>query len=206
MAHILHIDSSPRGDRSRSRQLASEFVMQWQVLHPEDSITHRDLRKSPVPHITEEWIAADYTPPKAQTPAMTQILQFSDELVDELLAADRCIFSVPMYNFSVPSGFKAYIDHVVRVGRTFSFTDGEFKGLIEGKKILFITARGDDYGTGSTHEGWDAQEPALRFAFQFMGITDIQFIHANGLDLGDEARQRGMSDARAKIQNLVASW
>ena len=111
-----------------------------------------------------------------------------------------------MYNFSIPSGFKAYIDYIVRVGRTFAIIDGQFKGLVEGKKILFITARGDEYGTGSRHEGWDVQEPALRFAFQFIGVTDIQFIHANGLDLGNEARQRGLSDARTKIQELVVNW
>jgi FMN-dependent NADH-azoreductase len=80
------------------------------------------------------------------------------------------------------------------------------KGLVEGKKIVFITARGDEYGVGSRHEGWDAQEPSLRFAFQFIGVTDIHFIHANGLDLGDEARQRGLSKARTKIQHLVVDW
>jgi len=206
MANLLHIDSSPRGERSKSRQLAKEFIMEWQVLHPEDAIIYRDLRESPIPHVTEEWIAADYTPQEAQTPEMTQILQLSDELVDEFLAADRCVFSVPMYNFSIPSGFKAYIDHTVRVGRTFTFIDRQFKGLVEGKKILFITARGDEYGVGSRHEGWDAQEPSLRFAFQFIGVTDIHFIHANGLDLGDEARQRGLSKARKKIQQLVVDW
>jgi FMN-dependent NADH-azoreductase len=124
MANLLHIDSSPRGERSKSRQLAKEFIMEWQVLHPEDAIIYRDLRESPIPHVTEEWIAADYTPQEAQTPEMAQVLQLSDELVDEFLAADRCVFSVPMYNFSIPSGFKAYIDHTVRVGRTFTFIDG----------------------------------------------------------------------------------
>jgi len=206
MATILQIDSSPRGDRSKSRQLAREFITKWQVLHPENAISYRDLRESPIPHVTEEWIAADYTLQEARTPEMAHILQFSDELVDEFLAADRCVFSVPMYNFSIPSSFKAYIDYIVRVGRTFAVIDGQFKGLVEGKKILFITARGDEYGTGSRHEGWDAQEPALRFAYQFIGVTDIQFIHANGLDLGNEARRRGLSDARAKIQELVVNW
>ena len=206
MTNILHIDSSPRGDRSKSRLLAREFMTKWQVLHPEEAIIYRDLRESPIPHVTEAWIAADYTPQSAKTLEMTHILQFSDELVDEFLAADRCIFSVPMYNFSIPSAFKAYIDYIVRVGRTFSVIDGEFKGLVEGKKILFITARGGEYGAGSPYEGWDAQEPALRFAFQFIGVTDIQFIHANELDLGDEARQRGLNEARMQIQNLVVNW
>lgn len=134
MATILHLDSSPRGERSKSRQLAREFITKWQVLHPEDVIIYRDLRKTSIPHVTEEWVAADYTPKDAKTPEMIDVLRFSDELVDEFLAVDSCIFSVPMYNFSIPSGFKAYIDHIVRVGRTFAVIDGEFKGLVEEKR------------------------------------------------------------------------
>jgi FMN-dependent NADH-azoreductase len=207
MATILHIDSSPRGDRSKSRKLAKEFVVAWQALHPDDVIIYRDLRQTPVPHITEEWIAAAFTPPEALTSEMVEILKFSDELVDEFLAADRCVFSVPMHNFSIPSNFKAYIDRVVHVGRTLTFEDGQFiKGLAADKKVLFITARGVTYGTGSLYEGWDCQEPALRYAFQYIGVTDIQFIHANGLDLGDEARQQGLSEAESKIQDLVNHW
>lgn len=206
MVNILHLDSSPRGDRSKSRQLAREFITKWKTLHPKHSLTYRDLRKSPIPHVTEEWIAADYTPSEARTLEMIDVLKFSDELVDEFLAADSYVFSVPMYNFSIPSAFKAYIDYIVRVGRTFAVIDGGFKGLVEGKKIVFITARGDEYGAGSLHEGWDAQEPALRFPFQFIGITDIKFIHANGLDLGDEARQRGLNEARIEIEDLVVNW
>ena len=206
MATTLHIDSSPRGERSKSRQLTREFITNWQALHPEDTIIYRDLRKTPIPHVTEEWVAADYTPKDTKTPEMIDVLRLSDELVDEFLAADKCVFSVPMYNSSTPSSFKAYIDHIVRVGRTFAVINGEFKGLVEGKKILFITARGGEYGAGSPFEGWDAQEPALRFAFQFIGVTDIQFIHANGLDLGEEFRQRGLNEARTKIQDLVINW
>lgn len=206
MATVLHIDSSPRDDRSNSRSLAKEFIVAWQALHPDDAIAYRDLRHTPVPHITEEWIAADFTPPEALTPEMTEILQFSDQLVDEFVAADRCIFSVPMHNFSIPSHFKAYIDQIVRVGRTFTFEDGQFKGLATDKKVLFITTRGVTYERGSPYEGWDCQEPALRYAFQFIGVTDIQFIHANGLDLGDEARQRGLNEAKSQIQYLVDHW
>lgn len=206
MSTVLHLDSSPRGDRSKSRQLAKEFVTQWQTSHTNVEVAYRDLRHSAIPHITEEWITADYTPLEAQTPEMVETLQLSDELVDEFLAAERCVFSVPMYNFSVPSSFKAYIDHIVRVGRTFAILDGQFKGLVEGKKVLFITSRGDNYDVGSPHEGWDAQEPALRFAFQFIGVTNIRFIHASGLDLGEEARRVGMADARSQIQQLASVW
>ncbi len=206
MANTLHIDSSPRGDRSKSRKLAKEFIAAWQDQHPDNVITYRDLRQTPVPHVTEAWIVACFTPPEALTPEMAEVLKFSDELVDELLAADRCVFSVPMYNFSIPSNFKAYIDQVVRVGRTFTEEDGQVKGLANGKKVLFITSRGVEFGAGSPYEGWDCQEPALRYAFQFMGVTDIQFIHANGLDMGDEARKRALDKAQSKILELVDSW
>ncbi|WP_250126399.1 FMN-dependent NADH-azoreductase [Chroococcidiopsis sp. CCMEE 29] len=206
MASILHIDSSPRGDRSKSRKLAKKFIDAWQDLHPDDVITYRDLRQTPVPHVTEDWIAASFTAPEALTSEMAELLKFSDELVDEFLAADRCVFSVPMYNFSIPSNFKAYIDQVVRVGRTFMEENGQVKGLANGKKVLFITSRGVEFEAGSPYEGWDSQEPALRYAFQYMGVTDIQFIHANGLDMGDEARKRGLDEAQSKIQELVNGW
>ena len=206
MANILHLDSSPRSDRSRSRQLSREFIKRWQDTHPEDVITYRDLRTSIIPHVTEKWIAADYTPLSEQTSEMSQTLQLSNELVDEFLASDRCVFGIPMYNFSVPSAFKAYIDQIVRVGRTFAIKDGHFEGLVKDKKIVFITARGDRYSTGSTHEGWDAQEPSLRYAFQFIGVTDIQFIHAEGLDLGSQSREQGISAAQEEIQQLVGNW
>ncbi|GAP99934.1 FMN-dependent NADH-azoreductase [Leptolyngbya sp. NIES-2104] len=188
MASILHVDPSPRGDRSKSRQLAKKFIDAWQDLHRDDVITYRDLRQTPVPHVTEDWIAASFTAPEALTPEMTELLKFSDELVNEFLAADRCVFSVPMYNFSIPSNFKAYIDQVVRVGRTFTEEDGQVKGLANGKKVLFITSRGVEFEAGSPYEGWDSQEPALRYAFQYIGVSDIQFIHANGLDMGGGAK------------------
>jgi FMN-dependent NADH-azoreductase len=206
MASILHIDSSPRGDRSKSRKLAKKFIDAWQDLHPDDVITYRDLRQTPVPHVTENWIAASFTAPEALTSEMAELLKFSNELVDEFLAADRCVFSVPMYNFSILSNFKAYIDQVVRVGRTFTEEAGQVKGLAKGKKVLFITSRGVEFGAGSPYEGWDGQEPALRYAFQYMGVTDIQFIHANGQDMGDEARKRGLDEAQSKIQELVNGW
>mgnify|MGYP002777081064 CR=1 FL=1 len=105
MASILHIDSSPRGDRSKSRKLAKKFIDAWKDLHPDDGITYRDLRQTPVPHVTEDWIAAAFTAPEALTSEMAELLKFSDALVDEFLAAERCVFSVPMYNFS---GLKCY--------------------------------------------------------------------------------------------------
>lgn len=206
MASILHIDSSPRGDRSHSRKLAGEFVSAWKESHPEDTVVYRDLRQHSIPHVTELWIAADFTPPEAHTPEMADEIELSDELVDEFLAADRCVFSVPMYNFNVPSNFKAYIDQIVRVNRTFKVEGSQFKGLVEGKKVLFVTARGAEYDADSPFAGWDFQQPFLQAIFRFMGVTDVRFIHANGLDLGDEGRDRSLQQARDRIRETIAAW
>lgn len=206
MTSILHLDASPRGERSRSRQLAHAFMNAWTAKYPKAETIYRDLRQTPIPHITEEWIEADFTPAAALTPEMKERLSFSDELVDEFLNADRCVFSVPMYNFSVPSNFKAYIDQIVRVERTFTFENGQGKGLVNNKKVMFITSRGIEYSAGSPYEGCDSQEPALRHIFQFMGVSDIQFVHASGLDMGTEAEQRSMGEAHAKLQELAMHW
>ena len=206
MTRILQIDSSARVKRSKSRILSHEFINAWKASHSEDTIVYRDIGQNPIPHITEAWIAADFSPPEAQTPEMITALQISNELVDEFLSCDRCVFSLPMYNFGVPSVFKAYIDQIVRVNRTFSVDESGFKGLVQDKKILFITARGVGYASNSPYAGWDCQEPQLRAAFNFIGVEDLQFIHAENLDLGDEMRERSLTEAREKIQQIIANW
>jgi FMN-dependent NADH-azoreductase len=204
---ILHIDSSPRGvgdslavkHRSVSRMLTKEFILRWQQTHPGDEVVYRDLASSPVPLVDEAWIAAAFSDSAESSPA----LQVSNELIDEIIACDRFVFGIPMYNFTVPASFKAYIDQIVRIGRTFS---ADYEGLISGKKMLVITARGDSYAPGTpTHEE-DFQEPYLRRIFGFIGIEDIVFIHAEKLTLGDEERQQALTDARAEIEKLVVSW
>jgi FMN-dependent NADH-azoreductase len=206
MATLLHIDSSPRGEKSSSRLLASTFIAAWKEIHPDEVVIYRDLRNTSIPHITEEWIAADFTPRDALTAEARQVLELSDILVDEFLAADRCLYSVPMYNFGIPSNFKAYIDNLVRFGRTFTSEHGCYHGLAQEKKVLFITARGVEYGSGSPYRGWDAQEPGLRYAFQFMGVSDISFFHACGLDLGEESRRSSLEKAKAELMSVVSSW
>lgn len=105
MAHLLHIDSSPRGERSHSRRMTGEFVEQWQQVHPNDTVTYRDIGRNPIPHVDESWIAAAFSSPEQHTPELREAIRLSDELVDEFLAADVYVMGVPMYNFSVPSGF-----------------------------------------------------------------------------------------------------
>lgn len=207
MTHILHVDSSPRGERSHSRKLSYEFITAWKTAHPEDTVTYRDLGHNPVPHVDEPWIAASYTPSEARTPELNEVIKTSDALVDEFLAADYYVFGIPMYNFSVPSTFKAYIDQIVRPSRTFAIDEQGFKGLVEGKKMLVVTARGGSYQPGSPAAPYDFQEPFLRAIFGFVGITDITFINADNLDMGgDEGREQSYAQARAAIEKAVASW
>ncbi len=117
MTHILHIDSSPRGERSISRTLTREFISAWKQIHPSDTVTYRDIGRYPVPPIDESWIAASFSPPDQITPELATALNISNELIDELLAAELYVFGIPMYNYSIPANFKAYIDQIVRVRR-----------------------------------------------------------------------------------------
>ncbi|WP_392531882.1 FMN-dependent NADH-azoreductase [Nostoc sp. C117] len=205
MVNILHIDSSPRGERSHSRELSKEFVSAWRAAHPEDAIAYRDLGHHPVPHVDEAWIAASFSPPETHTPELTEALKISNQLVNEFLAADRYVFGVPMYNFNIPSTFKAYIDQIVRPNRTFAMDAQGLRGLVQGKKAVIITARGSDFSATSPYAPYDFQEPYLRTIFGFIGLTDIQFINANSLNEGD-ARSKSLAQARVEIQNLIDQW
>ncbi|MDJ0626195.1 MAG: FMN-dependent NADH-azoreductase [Candidatus Caenarcaniphilales bacterium] len=203
MANILHIDSSPRASRSHSRKLTGEFIESWTAAHPGDKVIYKDLGHNPVPHVTEEWVAAAFTSPEERTAELNDAIKLSDELVDEFLQADAFVFSVPMYNFNVPSTFKAYIDQIVRVNRTFNM---KFEGLVKGKKMLIVTSRGANFEEGTPLAPYDFQEPYLRTIFGFIGIEDITFVHAQSINLGEEARDKSIEQARQNLQKLVTTW
>lgn len=206
MAHILHIDSSPRGDRSISRSFSKEFITGWKAAHSSDSITYRDLGHHPVPHVDEAWIVAAYSPPDQHSPELTEAIRLSNELIDEFLAADRYVFGIPMYNLNVPSTFKAYIDQIVRVGRTFAVGANGYEGLVHGKKLLIITAQGGSFRPGSPTAAYNFHEPYLRGIFGFVGVTDVTFIYADGLNLGDEARANSLTEAEAAVKAAIVNW
>ena len=132
MTHILHLDASARGEASHSRLISGEFVQAWLQAHPGDTVTYRDLGHQPIPHVTEAFIYAMYTPAEARTPEQKAALALSDELIGELQAADLYVFGIPMYNFSVPSVFKAYIDQVVRAGR--DVQPANYEGLLKTRR------------------------------------------------------------------------
>ncbi|HIK03906.1 MAG TPA: FMN-dependent NADH-azoreductase [Trichormus sp. M33_DOE_039] len=207
MANILHIDTSPRGERSISRALSYEFITSWKDTHPGDIVTYRDLGRNPVPHVDESWIAAAFTPPNARTPELNQAIQLSDSLIDEFLAADRYVFGVPMYNLNIPSTLKAYIDQIIRVGRTFAMDENGYKGLVDSsKKVLIITSRGGDFSPGTPFAPYDYQEPYLRAVLGFIGLIDVTFINAENLNTGDDARHKSLAGAKDAIAQAVANW
>lgn len=202
MISILQVDSSPRSDRSISRKLTKQFVQTWQSYDPEGVVTYRDVGRFSIPPIDEDWIAAAFTPPEQLSSNVKTALTISDQLIDELLAADFLVFGIPMYNYSVPANFKAYIDQIVRVRRTFTVDSDGYKGLVNGKKAVVITTRGGSYAGGPL----DFQEPYLRAVFEFIGITDIAFIHAEKLAMGAEERQSAITSAYVAIEQVIASW
>ncbi len=201
MANILHIDSSPRGERSHSRKLTADFIAEWLGKHAEDQVTYRDLGTHPVPLVSESWIAAVYTPEEQRTPEMKSILRISDELIAELLKADVIAFGVPMYNFGLPAGFKAYIDQIVRVGLTF---DGKtVQGLVKGKKVYVLMSAGFQYSPGGPMASFNQVEPYLKTVLGFIGITDIHFV-AVATNAGDDVLEKTRVQAKEEIKKLAA--
>jgi FMN-dependent NADH-azoreductase len=205
MATILHIDASPRGERSFSRNLTKEFVSAWQQAHPNDKVDYFDLGHTVVPTVDEAWIAAAFSHGD-RTPEMQQALQLSDELIDRFMAADYYVLGVPMYNFNVPANFKAYLDQILRVNRTFTASATGYEGLVTGRKMAIVTARGGTFPTNTPMAAFDHQEPFLRTAFGLMGITDLTFIHADNLGAGAEARSNSLAAASVAVQNTIATW
>jgi FMN-dependent NADH-azoreductase len=180
MSTLLKIDVSPRGNHSISRQLGNRFATEWQSNHPGGDIVTRDLATTKIPFVDLPWIAGAFTAPDQHTAEHKAALKLSDEFIDELLAADEVVISTPMYNFGTPAALKAWIDHVVRVNKTFSFGPEGLKGLAAGKKVTIIIASGSEYTAGSPLESYNLEGPYFRVIFGFIGITDITIVHAGG--------------------------
>lgn len=199
MSRVLIIESSARQNDSISRQLTRDFIAQWQSAHPTDTITVRDLAANPVPHLDETLLGGWMKPQEQRSAEELKALQRSNELTDELLAADVLVMAAPMYNFTIPSTLKAWLDHVLRAGITFKYTETGPQGLLTGKRAYVLTARGGIYA-GS---GMDHQEPYLRQALAFIGIHDVQFIHAEGLNMGAEFSEQGLAKAREQLAQVA---
>ncbi len=201
MAKVLHVDSSASLKQSTSRQLTQQFLEQWRRQHPQDQIVKRDIVNPGLPHLDEATIGAFFTPPENRSPEQEKTIQLSETLVDELLDADVVVLSAPMYNFSIPSTLKAYIDHVVRAGKTFAYGANGPQGLAQDKKVYVILTSGGDYKGLPI----DFQEPYLKHILGFIGITDVTFIQAAGLAMGEEAKAKGLQNASGQIEKALDS-
>jgi FMN-dependent NADH-azoreductase len=204
MANVLYINSSVRTSGSLSRQLSSEFVSKWKAAHPADSIVERDLATNPVPHLTEEMMGAFFTPAEQRSAEQAQTVKLSDALVDEVEAADIIVIGAPMYNFSVPSTLKAYIDHIARAGRTFKYGANGPEGQLKNKKVYVFTASGGVYSEGPA-SGFDFLATYLRAVLGFLGITDISFVRAEGVAMGEQALADTLAKSRKSIEDFVAA-
>ncbi len=202
MAHLLHLDASPRGERSHSRKLSKQIVDAWLATHLGATVTYRDLGHNPVPLVDEPMIAAAFTPPDARSDAARATLKISDELIDELFAADVYVFGIPMYNFGVPAGFKAYIDQIVRAGRTFTVPD--YQGLLKGKRMFVAMSAGQDYAVGTPFANYDYVVPYLKAVFGFLGVTNFSMVNV-ATNQGEELLAQTQTRASDLIAKLLGS-
>lgn len=200
---LLHVDSSILGPGSVSRQLSAAVVAAEQALHPGITVIRRDLAAEPVGHLSGSHLAAAQgaVPEDA---ALRDDLALGQAALEEFLAADIVVVGAPMYNFGVPSQLKAWIDRLAVAGRTFRYGENGPEGLAGGKTVIIASSRGGFYGAETPAAFLDHQETYLRGVFGFFGITDIRFIRAEGVALGDEQRQRAIAEATAEIRALAA--
>lgn len=205
---LLHVDASPKLEWSNSRALSRHFVELLRAGRDDIEVDHLDLCEHTPAHVSREFAIATYTPAAERTPEMRAVLAESDALCHRLLGADLLVFAMPMYNWSMPSSFKAYVDNIVRAGLTYVATaDGRYVGQLARHKVLFVTSRGADLGPGSSFAHMDALTPALRAAFGFIGVAEPRFVDAQPMQFADpEARAAGLARAKAELAEVAAEW
>ncbi len=173
---LLKVDSSARAS-SVTRRLTAKFAEEWRKKHLDGEVIQRDLSATALPQITDDWGATQLEESKI-TPAQRSYLSASDKLVEEIQAADTVVIGAPMYNFSIPSTLKAWIDQIVRLGKTVGYGPDGPQGLLAQKKVVVITSRGGGYEKGTAREAFDFQEPYLLRVLAYIGLTDVTFVHA----------------------------
>lgn len=201
MSKLLFVTSSLFGEQSKSRLVAEELLSAW-TAGEKVEVVRRDLAAEPLPHVDAELLTALGKSPGDRSPQEAAAVARADAVIEDVEAADTIILAVPMYNFSVPSTFKAWIDHLARAGRTFRYTASGPEGLLKGKKVLVASARGGVYSHGAASAS-DFQEPYIRAVLGFVGIEDVTFIHAEGLAISPESAEAGLAQARSRIAELA---
>jgi FMN-dependent NADH-azoreductase len=198
MTTILQINSAARSQGAQSTLLASELVAKLKSKFSGADVKVRDLLNEGTTHLNDDTLGAFFTPADKRSAAQEQVVERSDALIKELQAADILVLGVPMYNFGISSQLKAYFDWIARAGVTFRYTpEGVPEGLVKGKKVYVVAARGGKYfGTPN-----DTQTPYLKTFLGFLGMTDVEFIYAEGLAMGEAAA----NDARASARQAIAA-
>ncbi|MGC8517377.1 MAG: FMN-dependent NADH-azoreductase [Steroidobacteraceae bacterium] len=200
---LLHIDTSILGQNSVSRQLTAAIVVRLQAVHPQLEIRYLDLGAEPLAHLSGAHLAAAQgaTPESA---ALAQDLQRGREALESFLAADIIVVGAPMYNFTVSSQLKAWIDRICVAGKTFRYGESGPQGLAGGKKVIIASSRGGFYGPQSPAAALEHQESYLRGVFAFLGITELTFVRAEGVNIGPDQRQAAITAATAEAAELAA--
>ena len=204
---IMHVDASAKRERSNSRALSQHFLERLREEGLDIEVDYLDVTVDTPPHVNEAFAIATYTPSHERTPAMKATLAASDALCKRLLDADALVFAMPMYNWSMPSVFKAFIDSITRTGLTYVHTaDGHIEGQLARQKVLFITSRGADLRAGP-YSSMDALTPALKAAFGFLGVANPTFVDAQPLQFSDQAsRIAALERARTELSAVAANW
>jgi FMN-dependent NADH-azoreductase len=174
VAHLLHIDASIDPHGSTSRAVSRVYVGAWREANPDGKVTYRDLAVAPPPHLSWAALSATHAPVADHTPEQAAAHAVREELIAELETADELLLGVPMYNFGIPSTVKAWLDHVIVIGRTADSGAGD--GALAGKKVTVVVAQGGSYRPGTPKEGWDHQQPHLAHALESLGAKDVEFI------------------------------
>ncbi|AYY89310.1 FMN-dependent NADH-azoreductase [Acinetobacter baumannii] len=199
---LLQIDTSILGEQSVSRQLTSSVIRQLSAAYPDVEIIHHDFALEPIPHLSDaEFLAWQGVEPNNET--AQQRVARNTQYLDEFLSSDIVVIGAPMYNFSFPSQLKAWLDRLSVAGKTFRYTENGPQGLVEGKRVIIASSRGGVYSEGSPAEALDYQETYIKAFFNFIGVTDITFVRAEGIAFGPEARQAALDNAAAQIAQLA---
>ena len=199
MKTILQLNASILSGNGQSSRLANAFTAALRKETPDAKLILRDFARDPVPHLDADRFGAFIAKPEARTLKQDALVAYSDQLIDELKQADVIVLGLPMYNFGVPSALKAYFDHIARAGVTFQYTATGPVGLLAGKKLYVFATRGGIYA-GTPR---DTQTAYVRDFFAFLGITDVEFVYAEGLAIGETQREAALAGARSRIEDLI---
>ncbi|WP_417692363.1 FMN-dependent NADH-azoreductase [Pseudomonas sp.] len=199
---LLHIDSSILGDNSASRQLSHDVVEAWKAAEADVVVTYRDLAADAISHFSAQTLIAAGTSAELRDAAQKHETDLSASTMAEFLAADAVVIAAPMYNFTIPTQLKAWIDRIAVAGQTFRYTEAGPEGLCGGKKLVIVSTSG---GLHAGQPSGVAHEDYLKVMFGFLGITDIEFVRAEGLAYGDEMRSKVMSEAKLQISEQFAA-